>query len=457
MLKPRIWIVDDEQGICTSLRFALKGSYDVKTFQRSAPLFEALQRESCDVILLDLKLGDEDGLEVLKRIKEVDPSIAILIMTAYASIGTSVEAMKAGAFTYLTKPLDLEELKIVLSQALEFRQLSEQVSYLSDELESRRHFDKIVGESPDMQTVYELIDTLKDVDSNVLITGESGTGKELVAKAIHEGGKRKNERFIVVNCAAIPENLLESEFFGHRKGSFTGAEADRKGKFELADRGTIFLDEIGDMPLPLQAKILRVLQDKEFTPIGASEPRKVDVRVIAATNRDLMALIQEKKFRGDLYYRLDVMSIEIPPLRERGDDILLLCDHFIRQNCIDMHRSISGLSDEAKDMLLHYSYPGNVRQLANILEYACIVCKNGVISPADLPREVRRGNDPEKSGGADEGVDSYLASHSLKEIEKLAIAQTLKKNGGRRDKTAEDLGISKRGLLNKINEYGLNE
>ena len=457
MMKPRIWIVDDEQGICVSLTFALKSSYEVRTFQSSSLLFEQLPRESCDVMLLDLKLGDEDGLDVLKRVKEIDPAVSIIMMTAYASIGTSVEAMKAGAYTYLTKPLDLEELKIVLRQALEYRNLSEKVSYLTGELESSRHFDRIIGESRSMQRVYELIDTLKDIDSNVLITGESGTGKELVAKAIHEGGKRKDERFIVVNCAAIPENLLESEFFGHRKGSFTGADADRKGKFELADRGTIFLDEIGDMPLTLQAKILRVLQDKEITPVGAGEPRKVDVRVIAATNRDLRLLIEEKKFREDLYYRLNVMSIEIPPLRERREDILLLCEHFVKQNSFEMRKSISGMTQEAIDLLTNYPYPGNVRQLANIMEYACIVCKSDTIDMGDLPREVREEyrSLQDNSGGQD--VGAYLASHSLKEIEKLAILQTLKKNGGRRDKTAEDLGISKRGLLNKIHEYDLKQ
>jgi two-component system response regulator AtoC len=457
MMKPRIWIVDDEQGICVSLTFALKNKYDVKTFQSSAPLYEQLQRESCDVMLLDLKLGDEDGLEVLKQVKLLDSSVSVIIMTAYASIGTSVEAMKAGAFTYLTKPLDLEELKIVLKQALEFRQLSEKVSYLTGELESSRHFDRIIGESPSMQRVYELINTLKDIDSNVLITGESGTGKELVAKAIHEGGKRKDERFIVVNCAAIPENLLESDFFGHRKGSFTGADADRKGKFELADRGTIFLDEIGDMPLALQAKILRVLQDKEFTPVGAGEPRKVDVRVIAATNRDLRLLIEEKKFREDLYYRLNVMSIEIPPLRERREDILLLCEHFIKQNSFEMRKSITGMTQEAKDLLVNYPYPGNVRQLANIMEYACIVCKGDMIDTRDLPREVREEYRSLHEDGGGQELESYLANHSLKEIEKMAISQTLKKNNGRRDKTADDLGISKRGLLNKIHEYGLKE
>ncbi|MCR4804667.1 MAG: sigma-54 dependent transcriptional regulator [Clostridia bacterium] len=455
MTKHRIWIVDDEEGICTALYFALKNSYEVRTFQTSAPMLEQLKRESCDVVLLDLKLGNEDGLDVLRAVKESDPAIAVVIMTAYASIGTSVEAMKAGAFTYLTKPLDIEELKIVLEQAVEFRHLSERVSYLTGELEISRHFDRIIGNSASMKTVYQLIDTLKDIDSNVLITGESGTGKELVAKAIHEEGKRKDERFVVVNCAAIPDNLLESEFFGHKKGSFTGADADRKGKFELADRGTIFLDEIGDMPLALQAKILRVLQDKEVTPVGAGEPRKVDVRVIAATNKDLKTLIEEKKFREDLYYRLNVMSIEIPPLRERREDILLLCEHFIQQNAFEMRKTISGLTQEASDMLMRYTYPGNVRQLANIMEYACIVCKGDCIGPEHLPREVREEGGPVSFAQESGTVENFVSTHSLKDIEKLAIAETLKKNRGRRDKTAEDLGISKRGLLNKINEYGL--
>jgi two-component system response regulator AtoC len=331
------------------------------------------------------------------------------------------------------------------------------VQSLNDELESSRHYSRIIGESPCMKAVYELIDALKDIDSSVLITGESGTGKELVAKAIHSEGKRGKERFVVVNCAAIPENLLESEFFGYRKGAFTGADEDRKGKLELANHGTLFLDEIGDMPLSLQVKILRVLQDKEFTPVGAAEPRRVDVRVIAATNRDLNALIRDKKFREDLYYRLNVMSIEIPPLRERREDILLLCEHFIKQNSFEMRKNITGMTQEATQLLTDYPYPGNVRQLANIMEYACIVCKGDMIDTRDLPREVREEYRSlhEDSGGQE--LESYLANHSLKEIEKMAISQTLKKNNGRRDKTADDLGISKRGLLNKIHEYGLKE
>lgn len=451
-MRPSVWIIDDEQGICASLRFALKSDYNIKTFQSSLPAFESLRKESCDVILLDLKLESEDGLDILREIKNIDSSIAVIMMTAYASIGTSVEAMRAGAYTYLTKPLDLEELRIVIKQALEFRNLNKRVLYLSDELENARHYDRIIGESPAMKRIYEIIDTVKNIDSNVLITGESGTGKELVAKAIHSDGKRAHERFVVVNCAAIPDNLLESEFFGHKKGAFTGATSDRKGKFELADRGTLFLDEIGDMPLTLQSKILRVLQDKEITPVGSSDSRKVDVRFIAATNRNLGELIRNNLFREDLFYRLNVMTIDLPPLRERREDVPLLCDNFITMNCEKMNKCIRGCTSEAMTVLQGYDYPGNVRQLSNIIEYACIVCRTNQIDLADLPDRLLSGSDLSHPAGF-EDFETYLSKHSLREIEKAAIIQTLKKNNGRRDKTAADLGISKRGLLNKIHEY----
>lgn len=450
-MKPHVWIIDDEPGICASLSLALKKEYEVRTFGSAVPALALLERESCDVVLLDLKIGSENGLDVLKQLKANDSHIAVIMMTAYGSIGSSVEAMKNGAFTYLIKPLDIDELLIFIAQAVEFRKLNEQVLYLSDALRSQGHYDKIIGESEPMQRVYGLIDRLKDVDANVLITGESGTGKELVAKAIHDAGKRRNERFVVVNCAAIPENLLELEFFGYKRGAFTGASQDRKGKFELADRGTIFLDEIGDMPINLQSKLLRMLQNKEFTPLGASDTRHVDVRVIAATNRDLKAMIAEQKFRDDLYYRLNVMNVRVPALRERLSDVPLLCEHFLKQFSTEMNKSIGGLSAEAAEWLMHYDYPGNVRQLANILEYAAIVSPGGMIGVKDFPEEMRVRT--EHSEG--QSVEEYLCSTTLKDIERRAIEATLRKNNGRRDQTALDLGISKRGLLNKINEYGL--
>ena len=313
-----VYIIDDEPSICVSLQLALKNLYRVKTFTSSLPALANMEAEGADIVLLDLRLGEENGLEVLERIKRIDPNTEVIMMTAFGSIGTSVNAMQKGAFTYLTKPINIEELKVIMQQASNIRKLNEQIYYLSDQLESKSRFDAIIGESAPMQRVYMLIDRVKDIDTNVLITGESGTGKELVARAIHNAGKRYRERFVVVNCAAIPENLLELEFFGYKRGAFTGAMQDKKGKLEQADNGTLFLDEIGDMPLGLQSKLLRALQDKEFTPVGGSTPIKVDTRILAATNRDLPALIAEGRFREDLYYRLNVMEIKLPPLRAKA-------------------------------------------------------------------------------------------------------------------------------------------
>lgn len=455
-MKPYIMIIDDEPGICASLNLALKNDYDVTTFNSPQPALDLIEKQNFHIVLLDLKIGAENGLSVLKRIKEIDPSVVIIMMTAYGSIGTSVEAMKNGAFNYLTKPLDTDELIIHINQAIEFYKLNEQVSFLSEELRNKSFNDKIIGDSESMQHVYMLIDKLKDIDTNILITGESGTGKELVAKAIHESGKRKNERYIVVNCAAIPKNLLEIELFGCKKGAFTGAVSDRKGKFELADKGTMFLDEIGDMPLDLQSKLLRVLQSKEFTPIGSSNVLHTDVRIITATNRNLNDLIENGGFRQDLYYRINVMEIKMPPLRERKSDIPSLCNHFIKLLSKNLNKPIKGLTEEATKRLLNYEFPGNVRQLANILEYAAIINSSGIIDVKDFPDEISYRHLAEnKDSSYEMSIDEYLAENSLKEIEKRAVISTLNKNNGRRDLTAKDLGISKRGLLNKINEYGI--
>lgn len=383
-MKPYIMIIDDEPGICTSLNLALKNDYNVAIPKSTQQALKLIENQNFNVVLLDLKIGAESGLNILKHMKSIDPNVVVIMMTAYGSIGTSVEAMKNGAFNYLTKPLDLDELIIHIKQAVEFYKLNEQVRFLSDELRSKRYNDEIIGESEPMQHVYTLIDKLKNIDTNVLITGESGSGKELVAKAIHETGKRKNERYIVVNCAAIPENLLEVELFGCRKGSFTGA-VDRKGKFELADKGSIFLDEIGDMSLGLQSKLLRVLQNKEFTPLGSSIIHHTDVRIITATNRDLKSLIEAGEFRQDLYFRINVMEIKMPPLRERKSDIPSLCNYFIRTLSKNLNKSLKGLTEEALETILNYEFPGNVRQLENILEYAAIINSTGIIDVGDLP------------------------------------------------------------------------
>ena len=447
-----VYIIDDEPSICVSLQLALKNLYRVKTFTSSLPALANMEAEGADIVLLDLRLGEENGLEVLERIKRIDPNTEVIMMTAFGSIDTSVNAMQKGAFTYLTKPINIEELKVIMQQAGNIRKLNEQIYYLSDQLESKSRFDAIIGESARMQRVYMLIDRVKDIDTNVLITGESGTGKELVARAIHNAGKRYRERFVVVNCAAIPENLLELEFFGYKRGAFTGAMQDKKGKLEQADNGTLFLDEIGDMPLGLQSKLLRALQDKEFTPVGGSTPIKVDTRILAATNRDLPALIAEGRFREDLYYRLNVMEIKLPPLRERQGDIAILGNYLLGKFSAELNKPIRAITPEAKEMLERLPYPGNVRQLANILEYACILCQDGVISKEDFPEYVTR---TDGTGPSGDSIDDYLSSHSLKDIEKRAIEATLQRCGGKRVATAAQLGISKRGLLNKLKEYGV--
>lgn len=454
-MKPYVMIIDDEPAICASLSLALKNDYSVVAVNTSKQAFDLIEKQNFSVILLDLKIGAENGLGVLKKIKDLDPNIVIIMMTAYGSIGTSVEAMKNGAFNYLTKPLDIDELMVHIKQAVDFYKLNEQVSFLSEELKSKLYNEEIIGESESMQHVYMLIDRLKDIDTNVLITGESGTGKELVAKAIHESGKRRSERYIIVNCAAIPENLLELELFGCKRGAFTGATNDRKGKFELADKGTMFLDEIGDMPLRLQSKLLRVLQSREFTPIGGANVRYTDVRIVAATNRDLKNMIETGEFRQDLYYRLNVMEIKMPPLRERVGDIPALCGHFLSKLAKNMNKPIKGLTEEALKMLLEYEFPGNVRQLDNILEYAAIINSTGIIDVKDLPDYIGVRGEQEGIESIDMSIDEYLANTSIKDIERRAVEATLRKNNGRRDQTARDLGISKRGLLNKINEYRL--
>lgn len=454
-MKRRILIIDDELSTCTLLSLALRQDYDVKYATTAVDGLAMIEHDSFDTVLLDLIIGNDNGVEVLKRIKEYDESIVVIMMTAFGSIKTSVEAMKNGAFTYLSKPLDVEEVCVFIEQALAVRRLNDDVGFLSGELNKRFQYKEMIGKSPRMQHVYGLIEKLKDIDSNVTITGESGTGKELVARAIHFSGKRSKERFVVINCAAIPENLLEEELFGHKRGSFTGATHDKKGKFEVADRGTVFLDEIGDMPLGLQSKLLRVIQQKEFTALGSSDVRKVDVRIVAATNRNLVNMVREGKFREDLYYRLNVMNIPMPALRERKEDIPLLCSHFIKQFNREQNKSVKRISPEAEKQLFSYDYPGNVRQLGNILEYAMILSNGEEIGIESLPLEVKNRLLPMTSRNSGDSLKDMLAGMPIKQIEFIAIEATLSRNGGRRDLTAKELGISVRSLQNKIIEYGL--
>ncbi|KUO71869.1 MAG: regulator [Clostridia bacterium BRH_c25] len=448
-----ILIIDDEIGICSSLLIALEDKYKVKACTSPSEGLKAIEEEYFNICLLDLRIGEYGGLDVLSEIKKIDKSIIVIIMTAYGSIDTTVEAMKYGAYTYLIKPLNINELYILIEQALEFQRLNEKVEYLSKELENKYVYNGIIGRSFSMKNVFNMIEKLKDVDTNVVIIGESGTGKELVARAIHFSGRRKNERFVEVNCAAIPEGLLEEELFGHRKGSFTGAVDDRQGKFEYANNGTIFLDEIGDMPIALQAKLLRVLQQKEYSPIGSNEKRKINIRVISATNKDLKSLVESGDFRQDLYFRLNVIEINLPALKDKKQDLPLLFEHFIKKFNEELGKNIRGLSKEAEKKMIDYNYPGNIRELSNIFEYSMVLTNKEVITVDDLPDEVKSYKSVYKYGNVI--ISEDLIGLSLKEIEKRVIKASLINNNGSRKLTAQMLGISEKGLRNKINEYKL--
>jgi two-component system response regulator AtoC len=454
-----ILIIDDEKYICSSLTYALEDKYEIKATMDPSEGIEIIKNSKIDLVLLDLKIGEVDGLKLLDEIKKIDEKIVVIIMTAYGSIMSSVDAMKKGAHTYLTKPLNLEELYITVEQALNYRELNEKVEYLSEELKSRYEYKGIIGKSKAMREIFSLIERLKDIDTGVLISGESGTGKELVARAIHFSGKRKNKNFVEVNCAAIPEGLLEEEFFGHKKGTFTNAIADKVGKFQYADGGTIFLDEIGDMSLTLQSKLLRVLQDKKFIPLGSNEVVSTDVRIISATNKDLKKMVKDGMFRRDLYFRLNILEIKIPPLRERKDDLSLLFEHFIKVYNEEMGKNISGLTTQAKKFLLDYTYPGNVRELSNIIERGVILTSTDKIDYDSLPYNVLEGikKNVYENKFTSEDINELdnLLGLTLKDAERILIKKCLNKNNGHKKNTAEMLGISERGLRNKIKEYEL--
>lgn len=447
-----ILIIDDELAICTALTLALEDKYNVKATTSPANGIKLLKEECFNICLLDLKIGEYDGIEVLEQLKKIDKNLIVIMMTAYGSIDSTIVAMKKGAYTYLTKPLSMNELHLVVEQALKYQMLNEKVKYLSKEPVKDEYYG-IIGRSPLMKDVFNLIDKLKDVDTSVLVTGESGTGKELVARALHYAGKRKKNQFQEINCAAIPEGLLEEEMFGHKKGSFTGAIEDRKGKFEFANNGTIFLDEIGDMELALQAKLLRVLQEKKFTPIGSNEKKEIDVRVIAATNRDLKEMVEEGYFRKDLYFRLNVIEIKLPPLRDRKQDLPLFFNYYIHKYNHELKKDMVGISREAIKKLMSYNYPGNVRELANIIEYSMVISNDKTIKLEDLPDEVT--NHEEIGIKQDSIFAENLVGLSLKEIEKRIIRASLIKNKGHRKRTADMLGISDKGLRNKISEYNI--
>ena len=448
-------IVDDEPAICASLSFALEDEFRVFEAHTAQAALEAVRQKDIDIVLLDLKLGQTDGMEVLQQMKREKPALVIIMMTAFGSIHSSVAAMKAGAFYYITKPLDMDELRMLLGKAIEYLGLESRVQYLNSKLTEAYEVDGIVGKSALMRQVLVQIEKLRQLDVNVLITGESGTGKELAAMALHYGGVRRNEPFEVVNCAAIPLELLESELFGHEKGAFTGALQRRKGLFERADRGTVFLDEIGELDQRLQAKLLRVVQEKEIMPVGSGQRKKIDVRILSATNRDLKQLVAAGKFREDLYFRLNVVNIHLPALRERPEDIPPLVEAFVTKYNRKMGRSVLKIEAAAIEALVRHDYRGNVRELENIIEKALVFLSGDVLTLQDLPPEVRSpAGAAQQAESSDGAVISLAVGQDMATIQRQAILATLQHCGGDKQKAAELLKISERKLWYKLKEYG---
>jgi two-component system, NtrC family, response regulator HydG len=449
--KPRILVVDDEESIRIMLRAVLEEEgYEIIEAADGPEAVKAVEQDPLDLILLDIRMTTMDGIETLTEIRKISPLVPVLMMTAYATVKTAVEALKAGAFEYLAKPLDIEELKILVQKALEYYRLREENLTLKERLGSRFDFSRIIGKGRKMKELFDFLAQVAPSEATVLILGESGTGKELVANAIHHNSPRTQQPFVKVACAALPETLLESELFGHEKGAFTGAIARREGRFQTAHRGTIFLDEVGEMSQAIQTKLLRVLQEREFEPVGSSRTVKVDVRVIAATNKDLNNEIKEERFRADLFYRLNVIPIHLPPLRERKEDIPALANHFLSLYREKNKKVIKEITPKALDLLIRYDWPGNIRELENCLERAVIVARGDLIAPVDLPPAIQ--NLPPGKGDTE---ILFPAGISLQEAEKALILKTLEDAGGNRSRAAEILGINRRTLQMKLKEYGM--
>ena len=440
----KVLVVDDEAIIRQSLQDWLSDAgYQVLTAEDGPHALALIEKEGPSIAIVDLVMPGMDGIELLKKAKEISPSIEVIVITAYASIPTAIAAMKQGAYDYVEKPFSAERVELLIKKLVEHRRLVEENISLHEKLDQRYRFEDIITKSPKMQQVIELTKVVAKSNATVLITGESGTGKELVARAIHSQSHRKDKPFVPVSCAALPESLLESELFGHEKGAFTGAHALRKGKIEFANRGTLFLDEIGEMSTNIQVHLLRVLEEREFTRVGGNELIKVDVRVVSATNRDMNEAVASGQFREDLYYRLNVVTIDLPPLRERKEDIPLLANHFLKKFTAENQKEVSGFSPEVTDFLLKYQWPGNVRELENTIERAVILTKNSEIQLDDLLQKNSPLVGPASSG------------RTLKEVERNHIINILNETGGNYGKAARILGISRATIYNKAKAYGL--
>ena len=450
----KILVVDDEAKMRRVLQMMLEeNGCQVDLAEGAEKALSRMKEVTFSLIITDMKMPGMSGLQLLKEIKKLDEGIPVVVMTAYGTIPTAIEAMKAGAHDYVLKPFDMEEMKTVVEKALEREKLLRRSQYLQEELEAKYQFDNIVGESSKMKEVFRLISQVAPTKSTVLVSGESGTGKELIARSVHHRSPREDQPFVVVNCAALPENLLESELFGHLKGAFTGAHRDRRGRFTLADGGSIFLDEIGAMSPGLQAKILRVLQEKEFEPVGGTRSIQVDVRIIAATNQDLKMAVEEGSFREDLYYRLNVVPIHLPPLRERKEDIPLLAYHFLRRYSQELTKGVSEISPEALGLMLEYDWPGNIRELENAIERAMVLSKGNTLSVETLPLV----SSSQEAEVGDENISYQEAKKAvLESFERRFFTRILKEAGGNVSQAARQAQIDRKNLYQKMKELRLN-
>ncbi|ABO50519.1 two component, sigma54 specific, transcriptional regulator, Fis family [Desulforamulus reducens MI-1] len=447
----KILVIDDEEHMCWALEKGLmQEGYQVFTSTRGKHGLDIIRKETPSLVILDLKMPEMDGLEVLVKAKDLMPKLPIIMITAHGTIDTAIEAMKLGATDYITKPFDLDELKMVIRQALMVNHLQEEVTFLRSELNKK--YGQIVGNSQAIHDVCGLIEKVADSNATVLVTGESGTGKEITALSIHQLSSRRDKPFVPINCAALPESLLESELFGHEKGAFTGAVARKLGRFELANQGTLFLDEITEMPLSMQVKLLRVLQEKEFERVGGTDSIKIDVRVIAATNRDPMECIRKGTFREDLFYRLNVLPIHLPPLRERTEDIPLLAMHFIKKFNPSQEQR---MSPEAMGLLISYEWPGNIRELQNVIERSIILAQGNEIKPHHLPKEIQKLDEVKNETTHGLIINFPDDGISFDEVEKELILKALEKSNGNQTRAAQLLGITRSALLYRAQKYRL--
>ena len=452
----KVLLVDDEASILSVLSVLLKAEgYEVLPVDNGEKAIELIKSTPFDLMISDIRMRPVDGIALLKAARETRPTMSVLMITGYGTIETAVESLKYGAFDYITKPFKVDELLITVQRAIEYNKTINENIDLKAQLTGKYRFENIIAESRSMRNVCEMIDRVAPTDATVLIYGESGTGKELVAQAIHAYSSRKNKKFLPLNCAALPEPLLESELFGHVKGAFTGASADKTGLFEVANTGTIFLDEIDSMPLSIQAKLLRVVQEKEIMPVGSGQRKKIDVRILSATNRDLKQLVAAGKFREDLYFRLNVVNIHLPALRERPEDIPPLVEAFVTKYNRKMGRSVLKIEAAAIEALVRHDYRGNVRELENIIEKALVFLSGDVLTLQDLPPEVRSpAGAAQQAESSDGAVISLAVGQDMATIQRQAILATLQHCGGDKQKAAELLKISERKLWYKLKEYG---